>query len=148
MAQLTHRVAVAAYVFRDDKLLLLRRANPPQTFAPPGGRLEVGEDPLAGLHREVAEESGLAIDIIAVAHTWFGRVTANDEPLLCINYLATSNSGAPRLSHEHTEWAWVTRADIESGAIRTLDTNGNGYRPQSLLDAFESFERWAATTNS
>jgi len=142
---LTHRVAVAAYVFRDGKVLLLRRATPPRTFAPPGGKLEVGEDPLVGLRREVAEETGLEVDIVGVAHTWYGRVTSGDDPLLCINYLATSGSGEPRLSEEHTDWQWVARAELENGSFRTQDEDGNGYRAASLIEAFDHFERWLTT---
>ncbi|MBK6765750.1 MAG: NUDIX hydrolase [bacterium] len=142
---LTHRVAVAAYVFRGGKVLLLKRATPPQTFAPPGGKLEVGEDPLAGLHREVFEETGLEIEVVGVAHTWYGRVTSGDDLLLCINFLATSEHGEPRLSDEHTEWTWVARAELENGTFRTQDEQGNGYRAISLLEAFDSFARWMTT---
>lgn len=142
---LTHRVAVAAYIFRAGKVLLLRRSTAPCTFAPPGGKLEVGEDPLEGLRREVVEETGLEISVVGVAHTWYGRVTSGDDPLLCINFLATSERGDPRLSDEHTEWQWVGRAELADGSFRTQDEHGNGYRAASLLDAFDCYERWLTT---
>ncbi len=141
-AALTHRVAAAAYVFRGDRMLLLRRVSPPQTFAPPGGRLEVGEDPLEGVLREVHEETGLKPNIIGVAQTWFGRIADGAEPLLCINYLAICTHGEPRLSDEHSEFCWATRAQVRSGDVRTQDEHGHGYRAESLLEAFDRYEAW------
>jgi len=144
VSELTHRVAAAVYIFRDDKVLLLKRVAPPQTFAPPGGRLEVGEDPIIGALREVQEESGLMPEIFGVAQTWFGVYTSGASPILCINYLATSDMGEPRLSNEHSEFVWATRLDIETGKVRTQDEHGHGYRAYSFLDAFDKYEAWTA----
>ncbi len=144
MSDLTHRVAAAAYLFRDDKLLLLKRVAPPQTFAPPGGRLEVGEDPLTGVVREVIEETGLKPDVLGVAQTWYGEYTEGVSPLLCINYIATSVAGEPRLSSEHSEYLWVTRNDLETGKVRTQDESGHGYQKESFLDAFDRYQAWVA----
>lgn len=142
--ELTHRVAAAAYLFRKDRLLLLKRVAPPQTFAPPGGRLEVGEDPLHGVLREVFEETGLEPEVLGIAQTWFGEYASGVSPLLCINYIAVTNSGDPRLSDEHSESIWVTRDDLESGKVRTQDDSGHGYRTESFLDAFERYHAWVA----
>lgn len=137
----THRVAVAAYIFRGGRLLLLKRTKPPFTYCPPGGRLLPGENPAAGLRREVKEETGLEIEIVGVAHTWFGSVVPGKPRLLCINYLARSPSGDVRMNHEHTDCGWFDRRQIESGALTTLDENGNGYRPEEILCAFDLFDR-------
>lgn len=144
MSELTHRVAAAMYIFRDDKVLLLKRVAPPQTFAPPGGRLEVGEDPLLGALREIKEETGLTPRVFGVAHTWFGVYTTDTCPILCINYLATSDYGEPQISGEHSELVWGTRFEIESGHIRTQDENGHGYQAKSFVEAFEKYEAWMA----
>jgi len=50
---------------------LLKRATKPEVWAPPGGRLEVEEDPKEGLLREIAEETGLKVRIVAPVDTWF-----------------------------------------------------------------------------
>jgi ADP-ribose pyrophosphatase YjhB (NUDIX family) len=59
------QIAVSAAIFRNGKLLLVRRNRPPAnhywTF--PGGRVEYGETLAEALAREVAEETGLVIDI-------------------------------------------------------------------------------------
>jgi 8-oxo-dGTP pyrophosphatase MutT (NUDIX family) len=60
---------VAAYGLcqRDDGHVLLVRASRTLTVAGqwflPGGGLEHGEDPVAGLRREFAEETGLEVDV-------------------------------------------------------------------------------------
>lgn len=145
MTELTHRVAAAVYVFRDDRLLLLKRVAPPQTFAPPGGRLNINEDPVSGALREAQEECGMDVEIFGVAQTWFGVYAAGTSPILCINYLAESFRGEPQLSGEHTEYVWVSRDDLESGRIVTVDENGNGYRKESFLEAFEKYKAWKET---
>ena len=131
---------MAAYIFHDEKLLLLRRANPPFTLAPPGGRLEGDEDPLVGLHREIHEETGLEAEVLGVAHVWFGSVDGVQPPLLCINYLAQSDKSNVRLSNEHSEYGWVTRLQLERGDVQTLTGDGNGYRPEHILAAFDLYE--------
>ena len=56
-------VGSLCYVFRDDSVLLLKRANPPHIglWSPPGGKMEHGESPQACCIREVYEETGLTI---------------------------------------------------------------------------------------
>ncbi|MCB9367038.1 MAG: NUDIX domain-containing protein [Calditrichaeota bacterium] len=147
MSELTHRVAAAAYVFRGDRVLLLKRATPPFTFAPPGGRLHPNEDPVYGALREVREETGLDIEILDVAQVWFGKMIAGTTPLLCINFLARSSEGNPVLSDEHTDYVWATRESLRTGETVTQDQDGFGYRAASILDAFDRHARWIATNN-
>ena len=68
--QPTHpQLAVSAAIFRDDKVLLVRRARSPGKgfYSLPGGRVEFGESLHTALRREVDEETGLAIDIVGLA---------------------------------------------------------------------------------
>jgi len=53
--------AVLALIRADGKLLLVEQRHSPG-WALPGGLLKKGEDPSAGVVREVSEEVGLAID--------------------------------------------------------------------------------------
>ena len=63
------QLAVSAAIFRDDKILLVRRARPPAKgfYSLPGGRVEFGESLYTALHREVDEETALKIEIIGLA---------------------------------------------------------------------------------
>ena len=56
----THpQLAVSAVIFRDGKILLVRRAGSPARgfYSLPGGRVEFGETLQDALHREVDEET-------------------------------------------------------------------------------------------
>jgi ADP-ribose pyrophosphatase YjhB (NUDIX family) len=59
------QVAVGAIVVHDDALLMVQRAHEPGKglWSIPGGRVESGELLADALRREVAEETGLAIDV-------------------------------------------------------------------------------------
>jgi len=138
---LTHRVAVGAYLFRGERILLLKRAKPPLTFAPPGGKLDLNEDPVEGLRREVREETGLEIELVGVAHTWFGSIHEDWPPLLGIDFVAESLAGDVILSDEHHEFMWATRADVQNGVMRLLDDKLYGYAPEYILRAFDLYER-------
>src|SRR5438477_12927799 len=63
------QLAVSAAIFRDDDILLVRRARSPAKgfYSLPGGRVEFGESLRAALHREVAEETALRIEIMELA---------------------------------------------------------------------------------
>ncbi|MBL7181327.1 MAG: NUDIX domain-containing protein, partial [Desulfobacterales bacterium] len=59
------QVAVGAIVFKDNKVLLVLRANPPAEacWAIPGGRVELGETLRKAAEREIKEETGISIRV-------------------------------------------------------------------------------------
>ncbi|HVW81812.1 MAG TPA: NUDIX domain-containing protein [Mycobacteriales bacterium] len=63
-------VLCAGAVVRDGagRLLLIQRGQPPAagTWTLPGGRVEPGESPAAAAAREVAEETGLTVEVGAL----------------------------------------------------------------------------------
>jgi 8-oxo-dGTP diphosphatase len=57
------RVAVGAVVFRENRVLLVKRGNPPaeENWAIPGGSVRLGESLQAAAEREIFEETGIVI---------------------------------------------------------------------------------------
>ena len=67
---MTPAVAVGALVFDGDgRVLLVERGNPPGAglWSVPGGRLETGETLAQAVAREVREETGLVVEVGALA---------------------------------------------------------------------------------
>jgi len=61
------RPAIYGVLIQRDEILLVRATQTFQGFVGfPGGGIEPGEAPLAALHREFAEETGLAIEPVRV----------------------------------------------------------------------------------
>lgn len=61
-------VAVGAVVWRDHQVLLVRRGAPPRVgqWSLPGGRQELGETVAEAAKREVAEETGLTVEVTGI----------------------------------------------------------------------------------
>jgi 8-oxo-dGTP diphosphatase len=57
---------VAAIIIRDSKILICQRTKDqplPLKWEFPGGKIEIGEEPVAALRRELDEELGIAAEI-------------------------------------------------------------------------------------
>jgi 8-oxo-dGTP pyrophosphatase MutT (NUDIX family) len=97
-----------------SRFLALRRASgvarQREEFDIPGGRLEYGEEPVAGLAREILEEVGLSLpNAERFALVDAGNVVADAERhivRLTYAYVLESDDLVPMLSDEHTEWCW------------------------------------------
>ncbi len=63
------QLAVSAAIFRDGRVLLVRRTQQPSagSWTLPGGRVELGETLVAAVTREVFEETALTIRVKALA---------------------------------------------------------------------------------
>jgi ADP-ribose pyrophosphatase YjhB (NUDIX family) len=61
--------AVSAAIFRDDRVLLVKRGRPPAAglWSLPGGHIEPGEAAIDAARRELMEETGVTAKIFGVA---------------------------------------------------------------------------------
>jgi 8-oxo-dGTP diphosphatase len=109
------QLAVSASIFRDDKLLLVRRARPPAKgfYSLPGGRVEFGESLHAALHREVAEETALTIEIVGLA-AWREILPApsGGGHYLIMSFAARWTSGEPVLNEELDDHKWLAPDEL------------------------------------
>jgi len=113
------QLAVSAAIFREDRVLLVRRARSPGKgfYSLPGGRVEFGESLHTALHREVDEETAIRIDIVGLA----GWREVLPSPGGGVHYLIMSFAARwkalqPVLNHEHDDFKWL-RPD-ELGGLR------------------------------
>ncbi|MEM8711941.1 MAG: NUDIX domain-containing protein [Planctomycetota bacterium] len=110
-------VAVTVLVFRGDRLLAMQRSS--HAEAAPGlweaisGRVRAGEDPHAAAQRELAEESGLAIDVGALPVDAYAA-SRNGEPMVVLVYVGRSMEGEVALSDEHDAYRWCTLAEFKA----------------------------------
>jgi 8-oxo-dGTP diphosphatase len=116
------QLAVSAAIFRDGKILLVRRARSPGKgfYSLPGGRVEFGETLHAALHREVDEETALKIEIVGLAG-WREVVpgTTDGGHYLIMSFAARWAAGEPDLNDEHDDFRW-----IEPDALSDLNVTG------------------------
>ena len=104
------QLAVSAAIFRDDKILLVRRARFPARgfYTLPGGRVEFGETLHAALRREVLEETALEIEIAGLAG-WREVLpaTSGGGHYLIMSFAARWVGGEPVLNHELDDFKWL-----------------------------------------
>jgi ADP-ribose pyrophosphatase YjhB (NUDIX family) len=104
------QIAVSAAIFRDDKILLVRRARSPAKgfYSLPGGRVEFGETLHGALTREVDEETSLKIEIAGLAG-WREVVpgVAGGGHYLIMSFAARWVAKEPVLNHELDDFKWL-----------------------------------------
>ncbi len=116
---------VASAVIENDGQVLLvqnRRADGRVDWSMPGGVVEKGEDPMLGLHREVAEETGLSVGAWGpLLWTTFARSESMGFSLIAETYIAHSIDGVIDVADPDgivTDARWFALDD----AISALDS--------------------------
>src|SRR5438046_2665966 len=106
------QLAVSGAIFRDGKVLVVRRARSPGKgfYSFPGGRVEFGESLHTALHREVDEETGLKIEIIGLAgwrEVLPGTGGGGGGHYLIMSFAARWSAGEPVLNEELDDFRWL-----------------------------------------
>jgi 8-oxo-dGTP diphosphatase len=111
-------LAVSAAIIRDGKVLIVRRAQPPAkgVYTLPGGGVEVGESLTGAVVREVREETGLAVEPVALAgyreaivRDREGRI---ERHFVILPFAARWTAGEPVLNEELSESKWRDPAEL------------------------------------
>src|ERR1700758_714343 len=118
-------LAVSAAIFRDGRVLIVRRGRPPAhgLYTLPGGGVELGETLEQAIIREVREETGLAITPLALvgfrealARDAAGRV---ERHFVILPFAARWIAGEVALSEELAEAHW--RKPDELAGLNTTE---------------------------
>ena len=116
-------VAVGAVILSDDKILLVKRKNPPGQglWTIPGGVVELGETLKDALKREVREETGLEIEVIKPIEIVDEIVRDENEKIrfhyVIIDFLAKPAGGELRASSDVLDAKWIKFGEIENYKI-------------------------------
>jgi len=111
-------LAVSAAIFRDGRVLIVRRGRPPAhgLYTLPGGGVELGETLEEAVIREVREETGLEIapvDLVgfrqAISRNAEGRV---ERHFVILPFAARWMHGEISLNEELAEAHWLTPAGL------------------------------------
>lgn len=115
--------AASAVVWRDGKVLLVRRGRPPgkDFWSLPGGKVEPGETHEVAALREVLEETGIAAQILGFIGIFTVALVKVEYQINCFAALATS--GEAGAGDDAAEARWVDILDLESMKLapNTLD---------------------------
>ncbi|QDO96076.1 NUDIX domain-containing protein [Ferrovibrio terrae] len=111
-------VGLGAIVWKDGRVLMVQRGNPPRAgiWSLPGGAQTLGETVEAGIHREIAEETGVVIELLglvevidSIQRDAAGRVLYH---YTIIDYVARWVAGEAVAGDDAAAVAWVDPADL------------------------------------
>ena len=133
------RVAAKGYVFKGDKVLVLRKTEAEAATSmveqawvdQPGGSVEYGENFEEALLREINEETGLSVRVVAPFSTWTYR--RERSQLMGVDFLCEWAGGDVTLSEEHEGFEWLSMDEIRA----------KGWRLESVYEkAFSLIKLW------
>jgi 8-oxo-dGTP diphosphatase len=117
-------LAVSAAIFRDGRVLIVRRARPPAQglYTLPGGVVEIGETLVEAVVREIREETALTIAPVALAgyreallRDGAGRI---ERHFVILPFAARWVAGEVALNEELAEARWLLPSEL-SGLTTT-----------------------------
>lgn len=117
-------VAVGAVVFKDNRVLLVRRGKPPakNRWAIPGGSVKIGESLQDAAEREILEETGITVRALEPIYT-FDVIDRDENGGIRFHYVivdlrADYIRGVPLAGDDASAARWVSADELAS-----LDVN-------------------------
>ena len=111
-------VGIGVVVFKSPDVLLIQRGRPPRQgqWSLPGGVQELGETVHEAARREVAEETGVDIDIVGLIDT-VDSIQRDEGGNVRYHYTlvdvaATWRAGKPRAGSDAAGVCWAPRAGL------------------------------------
>ncbi|HET6514996.1 MAG TPA: NUDIX hydrolase [Thermodesulfovibrionales bacterium] len=92
-------------------IVLIKRVNPPEGWALPGGFVDYGESLEAAAAREAKEETGLDVTLVRQFHTYSDPARDPRHHTITTVYLATAN-GKPQAGDDAGEAFVFTRGNL------------------------------------
>jgi 8-oxo-dGTP diphosphatase len=112
-------VGIGIVIWRDDKVLLIKRGNPPRKgdWGLPGGRQQLGETIMQAAVREAREETGLDVAPFGVV-TALDSITRDtkgnvDYHYTIIDVVAESREGVAEAGDDASDVCWATPDEVE-----------------------------------
>ncbi|MDY6769066.1 MAG: NUDIX hydrolase [Candidatus Nanohaloarchaea archaeon] len=109
-----HRVTADAVIRSAGEIVLIRRGRPPfrGVWALPGGHVETGEQVRDAVRREVAEETGLDVDIAGIVDVYDEPGRDPRGPVISIVYSCTADQEALEAATDADEARWFPVDDL------------------------------------
>lgn len=120
--------ATIAVVIRDDRVLLVRRANPPDAglWGFPGGKIERGESLEQATLRELREETGVSAEVLRIFNALdaFDYTSEGDvnRHFILIAALCQWSSGEPVAGDDALDACWV---NLDELSVPSLPLSNN-----------------------
>lgn len=116
------------------RLLVVQRGHRPAAgrWTLPGGRVERGERLADAVRREVAEETGLEVEVGAIVG--HAEAIAGDDHFVILDFHATVVGGELAAGDDAADARWMTRSQLEAvpttdGLLAFLDRHGVALAP-------------------
>lgn len=118
-------VGVGAVIIHDDRVLLVKRANPPSVglWCIPGGKVRFGETLQRAAQREILEETGIEIRAGQPVYAFDVIENSPEGPVLhyvVVDLQADYISGQPHAGDDALQAAWFAKKDIDQDSVQAL----------------------------
>jgi len=108
-------VSIKGVLLDDNRVVLL--LNERDEWELPGGRLEHGENPVACLKREFAEELGIEIIVDRILDCWLYPVLPGKDVLIVTYAVRQMDRGKFRVSREHLRFGIFSIGELDALTI-------------------------------